>query len=228
MDKKLWVPIGMLAIAIVGIIFVSQVGVMPTDTKIIDLLHENKQSLLNVIGIVGAGIARDENNYIIGIAVYVEGNLTDIQQIPSKLEEFTVYIKDVAETSEFEREQMIIRNTYYHLLTVTTDKTLYQHNDTITITIKNESNKTFTFGNSVYDLHFEKWNKTSWEFYTGVIGLDVITPLDPTETAQIDYKLGRQMEKPFPAGQYRVITKGWVDQNGQDIPLWDDAQFTVE
>jgi hypothetical protein len=206
-NKKLWVLIGILAVAIVGLIFVSQVGITPTDTKIIDLLHANEENLLGIVGMVGAGIARDETNHIIGIAVYIEANLTDSQQVPSKLGEFTVYVKDVAEASEYELENMIIRNSHYHFLAVTTDKTLYRQNDTVTITIKNESNETFTFGNSAYDLYFEKWNGTSWEFYTGVIGLDVITPLNPTETAQIDYMLGGQIDKPFPSGKYRVISR---------------------
>jgi hypothetical protein len=46
--------------------------------------------------------------------------------------------------------------------------------------------------------------------------------------AQIDYMLGGQMEKPFSAGKYRVISKGWVDQNEENISIWDDAEFTVE
>lgn len=137
-DKKLWISVGMLALAVAGIIFVSQVGITPTDTKIIDLLHENGENLLGVVGVVGAGIARDENNHIMGIAVYVDDNVADAQQIPSNLGEFTVYVKDVAEASDFERERMIIQNKYYRLLNVTTNKTLYQQNEDFTVTIKND------------------------------------------------------------------------------------------
>jgi len=227
MNKKLVILIGILMLAIFGIIFISRMGITPTDTKIIDILDENEENLLGVAGVVGAGIAREENNHIIGIAVYVENNVTDTHQIPSKLGEFTVFIKEINEASEFEKESMIIRNMYYHLLNVTTDKTWYRQNDALTAIIENDSNETFTFGNSVYDLCFERWNGVAWEFYTGVIGLEVITYLNPGETAEIDYKLGSQTDKPFPPGKYRVFSKGWVE-NGQSISVWAYAEFTVD
>ena len=88
---------------------VTQIGITPTDTKIIDILHKNEQKLLSIDGVVGAGIARDENNHIIGIAVYVEDNMTDVQKIPSELGEFKVFVKRISEASEFEKERMIIR-----------------------------------------------------------------------------------------------------------------------
>ncbi len=64
--------------------------------------------MLSIDGVVGAGIARDENNHIIGIAVYVEDDMTDVQKIPNKLGEFKVFIKGMSEASEFEKERMII------------------------------------------------------------------------------------------------------------------------
>lgn len=163
-----------------------------------------------------AWIARDENNHIIGIAVYVD-NVADIQEIPSMLGEFKVYIKGIDGISDFEKEKMILKNTYYQLLNVTTDKTLYQENDNIAITVENLSNDTFTFGNSVYDLYFEKWNGESWEFYTGVIGLEVITYLNPEEIAEVSYQMGGQTDKPFFPGKYRAISIGWIDHNGEPI-----------
>ena len=228
MDKMSWLTLGVLAVLVLtGISYIVLIGITPTDTKIIDLLDENKQNLLNIVGFAGAGIARDENNYITGIAVYVEGNLTNIQQIPSKLGEFTVYIKDLTETSEFEKERMIIHNEYYNLLDVTTDKTSYQQNDDVTVTIKNESNETFAFGNAVYDMSFERWNG-GWGFYTGVIGLEVITYLTPNDTVDVEYKLGGQTDKPFPSGNYRVISIGWLDQNAYTMRVWDYTEFMVE
>lgn len=229
MNRRLWLTFAFFAvIGIIGISCITLIGITPTDTKIIDLLDENRGNLLSVIGVVGAGIARDENNHIIGIAVYVENNLTAIYQLPSKLGEFTVFVKDVTKVSEFEKGSMIVKNAYCHLLNVTTTEVLFWHNDNVTIAIKNESNKTFTFGNSVYDLFFDWLNGTSWEFYTGVLGLEVITYLDPGERVEVEYKLGGQTDKPFPAGKYRVFSKGWLDKNGQSIPVWGHAEFTVE
>jgi hypothetical protein len=228
MKKRGWFTRGVVAVLVlIGISYVALIGIKPTDTKIIDLLHEKEENLLGVVGVVGSGIARDENNHIIGIAVYVEGNVTDLQDIPSKLGEFTVYIKEFTEACEFEKERMIIYNKYYNLLDVVTDKTMYQQNDDVTITIKNESNETFNFGNSVYDLSFERWNGSSWEFYTGVIGLEVITYLNPGETGEIAYQLGGQTEKPFPSGTYRALSTGWLDPNGQALRVWGYAELRV-
>jgi hypothetical protein len=228
MIKKLLLIVGILGLVIVGIVYVTQIGITPTDTKIVRIPDKNKENLLNIDGVVGAGIARDDDNHIIGIAVYVEDNVTDTQEIPDKLDEFNVFIKRLSETNEFERKRMIIRNTRYHLLNVTTDKTVYDQNDSITITIKNKSNETVVFGNSVYDLFFEKWNAVSWEFYTGVIGLEVITYLYPEEIAEIDYQLGGQTDKPFPSDRYKVVSCGWSDHNVEIGYVWGHAEFTVE
>lgn len=229
MKRKSWLTFGFLVVLmLIGISYVALIGITPTDTKIIDLLNGNKQNLLNVVGVVGAGIARDENNRIIGIAVYVDDDVINAQQVPSKLGEFTVLLKDIGEASDFERERMIIRNAYYHLLKVTTDQTLYQQNNNATIIIKNDSNETFAFGNSVYDLYFERWNGASWEFYTGVIGMEVITYLNPGEMGEVKHRFRGQTDKPFPSGKYRVISTGWLDQNGQTITVWGYAEFTVE
>lgn len=110
MDKRLLIAFGVLVVFVVaGVVFVTRIGIRPTDTKIIDILDKNREELLSIDGVVGAGIARDENNHIIGIAVYVEDDMTEIQEIPTKLGEFEVLVKRVSEISEFEKEKMIIR-----------------------------------------------------------------------------------------------------------------------
>lgn len=114
------------------------------------------------------------------------------------------------------------------LLNVTMDKGVYHQNDNVIITVKNESNETLKFGDSVYNLFFEKWNGVSWEPYTGLIGLEVITPLNPEEAAEIRYRLGEQTDKPFPVGRYRVTSKGWFDHIGEITRVWGYAEFTVE
>jgi len=101
--------IGLILLFSFSLFFLFSLNIYPTDIKIIEILHENEDDLLNIDGVVGAGIARDENNYIIGIAIYVEDNMTNIQDIPTELGEFQVFIIKISETSEFEKEKMIIR-----------------------------------------------------------------------------------------------------------------------
>ena len=103
------ISVVLIALVIAGFVLFAQNDMTPTDTKIVQVLYENEESLLSIEGVVGAGIARDENNYIIGIAVYVEDNMTDFQEIPSKLDGFQVFIKRMNEASEFEKANMIIR-----------------------------------------------------------------------------------------------------------------------
>lgn len=111
--KKLLIMAGIPAILAVSIVVISigfftLSGWRPTDTKIIDTLYENEATLLGIEGVVGAGIARDQDNHIIGIAVYVEDNMTDFQRIPGELGGFQVVVKKMSETTEFERANMII------------------------------------------------------------------------------------------------------------------------
>ncbi len=109
-DKKILIAVGILGVlAVTGFLWISTPIGMPTDTEIVDILKENEENLLSIEGVVGAGIARDENNYIIGIAVYVEDNMTNVQNIPSKLGEYEVFIKRISEASDFEKEKMIIK-----------------------------------------------------------------------------------------------------------------------
>ena len=116
MNRKLLITIGILLVVVVGaFIFSIVVGffifpIIPTDTKIVNTLFENEDYLLGIDGVIGAGIARNEsNNHIIGIAVYVEYNMTNVQEIPSELGGFEVFTKRISEASEFEKENMVIR-----------------------------------------------------------------------------------------------------------------------
>jgi len=114
------------------------------------------------------------------------------------------------------------------LLTVETDKPVYHQGDNITVILKNESNDTITFGDSSYSLFFEKWNGASWEFYTGVPGVEVITTLNPGERAEIIYWLGGRSDKPFPPGEYRAVSVGWAYLSGQIVQVGGFADFLVE
>ena len=115
MNRKPLITIGILVVVVGAFVFFSVIGFMinpitPTDTKIVNILFENEDYLLSIEGVIGAGIARNEsNNYIIGIAVYVEDDMTNVQGIPRELNGFKVFTKRISEASEIEKEKMIIR-----------------------------------------------------------------------------------------------------------------------
>ena len=108
-NQKILIGIGILGLLVVaGLVYVSQIGITPTDTKIVKILEENEKMLLSIDGVVGADIARNEDNSIAGIAVYIEDTVDD-QKIPNKLGEFNVVVRKISEVTEFEKERMIIR-----------------------------------------------------------------------------------------------------------------------
>ena len=113
---RLTVVVGVTIAMVIGVFLLLSIillmlnPIYPADVKIYDTLNGNKNFLLNISGVVGAGIARNiSNNHIIGIAVYIEDNATDIQEIPQKIGDFTVDIKRIGQISQFENERMIIR-----------------------------------------------------------------------------------------------------------------------
>jgi hypothetical protein len=112
--RKVTIIIGASAVLICGFFFLTFIltivnPIYPTDTKIIDTLNQNKNFLLGIPSIVGAGIARNEtNNYIIGIAIYTADNSTDTSQIPQKLGDFSVFVKNISGVGDFEKNRMII------------------------------------------------------------------------------------------------------------------------
>jgi hypothetical protein len=106
---------GLLVVLVIGSIFVLIAilwmlnPIVPADVRIYHTLEENRDALFGVDGVIGAGIATNSsNNYIMGIAVYVEDNFTDVQQIPDKLGGFTVFMKRIGEISGFEKDCMLI------------------------------------------------------------------------------------------------------------------------
>jgi hypothetical protein len=93
-------------------IYIIQTTTTPTDTKIVVIILENKDKLLDIDGVVGAGIAKNEKNSSIGIAVYIEDDIVSNHLIPRKINDYHVYIKKINETSEIEKEGMIISSNY--------------------------------------------------------------------------------------------------------------------
>ena len=225
MNRKALMIFGVSAIVLFfGIVFVTQFNIKPTDVKISEVLERNKGKLLGLLGVVGAGIARDENNHIIGIAVYMDDEITDNKKIPSQLGGFKVYIKRFDEISDIEKSKMIIRNSYFRLLNIRLDKSVYRRDETLVISIQNLSNETFTFGDSSYGSYFERWDGKSWKFYAGMISSQVITNLNSKGEARITYELS---DKPFSSGKYRVVSKGWIEREKENIRIWGYAEFTV-
>lgn len=109
MPRKLLLAIGILIVlVIIGTIYIIRIAVSPTDTRIVQVLQENEEFLLGIHGVVGAGIARDENNRTVGITVYVKDGMTEVQEIPNRLNGFNIYIKKMSEATEIEKEMMII------------------------------------------------------------------------------------------------------------------------
>lgn len=92
MSRKISVAIGMVIILILGWCL-THFGITPTDTRIIRVFEESRDDLLSVVGVVGAVIARDQKNHIIGIAVYVNDDFASTRQLPGKLGEFDVSVK---------------------------------------------------------------------------------------------------------------------------------------
>jgi len=223
-NNKILRVLGIIAIiAALVLIYVSQTSMKPADVRIVEILEENRGRLLGLVGVVGAGIARDENNRIIGIAIYVDDAVSE-EALPNQLGEFEIYIKRFYEESDLEKEKMIIRNDYFRLLKVTVDKDAYQADETLTIIVQNLSNETLTFGNSVYGAYFEKWDGKKWMFHTGIVGLLVITNLNPGEEGRITYKLDASL---FDPGKYRVVSIGWIENEDGIIRVWGYIEFTV-
>lgn len=94
------------------------------------------------------------------------------------------------------------------LLLITLDKKVYNQGEYMTVTVKNRSNETIWFTNTAYNLYFEKFNGTDWVFYEEIVEGALMTPLKPGETGQVTWKLDDRTGSPFPAGRYRVGTKG--------------------
>lgn len=85
MSKKFLAAVGVFIVLLVaGVVYLTSFNIHPTDEKIVDILLENEEDLLSIEGVVGAGIARNEDNHIIGIAVYVEDEAPSLSRYQIK------------------------------------------------------------------------------------------------------------------------------------------------
>jgi len=93
-------------------------------------------------------------------------------------------------------------------LTIILDREAYHQRNIMTVMIENISNETQCFGNTAYDVCFERFNGEYWRFYDALPSAEVITCLNPGQTGQVMWKFGGHIDRPFLAGHYRVGTKG--------------------
>jgi len=122
-------------------------------------------------------------------------------------------------------------------LEVTLDKEIYNFGDNITITVKNVSENTVTFGSTAYGVYFEKWENETWTFYVGVAAEEMLVGLQPGENHQIKYYLGypyyytednilRESYYFSGGGKYRVVSGGWISRDITST-VRGYAEFTV-
>ena len=102
-----------VVLIIIVSIFLIQFSITPQDTKKIKIIELNKDKILDIEGVVGAGINMNEDNSSASIIIYVEDDIQETEKIPSKLYdknlgEYKVFIKKIGEASDFEKEKMII------------------------------------------------------------------------------------------------------------------------
>jgi len=112
------------------------------------------------------------------------------------------------------------------MLKVATDKSSYREGEKMTITIRNLSDKKIFFGSTAYGVRFEKWNSEKWVFHSSIIGADVIVTLEPSQTKQITVELSN-LYQPFTAGKYRVLSIGWIEQDGKNTQLSGYSEFSI-
>jgi len=111
-------------------------------------------------------------------------------------------------------------------LKVVTDKSSYREGEKMTIMIRNLSDKKIFFGSTAYGVRFEKWNSEKWVFHSSIIGADVIVTLEPSQTKQITVELSNP-DQPFTAGKYRVLSNGWIEQDGKHIQVSGYSEFSI-
>ena len=111
MNSKVFIAALLVIVAGFGYLtYISLFG-KPQDTRIVEAILENENYLLSIDGVLGAGIERDENNYIKGVAIYIDKYIANISKIPSELNGFKVFIKDRFKVQDV--KNMIIKNPTY-------------------------------------------------------------------------------------------------------------------
>lgn len=78
--------------------------IVPRDSQLIHTIEINKELLGSINGVVAVGIARNyTNNHLIGINVIVKDDMSNAQEIPKQLGDFTVYIKTISNITDIDR-----------------------------------------------------------------------------------------------------------------------------
>lgn len=93
------------------------------------------------------------------------------------------------------------------ILAIGIDRNMYRPGETMIITIKNISNETIWFTNTVYNIVFERFNSiyNDWIYHTSPIAGQALVSISPNEEKQVKYIIDPEL---FPPGLYRVGTHG--------------------
>ena len=93
------------------------------------------------------------------------------------------------------------------VLRIDLDKYVYRCGEVMNITIRNISDETLWFTNSVYNLAFERFDKNynDWIFHSAPRAEEIITSIYPGDTVQLTLTLSADE---FPPGHYRIGTHG--------------------
>ena len=108
-QKKILLVAGSVAIVIGCFFLVIAIGwmlnpIVPRDSQLIHTIEENKDLLSSIDGVVGVGIARNyTNNHLIGINVIVKDDMSNAQEIPEQIGDFTVYVKTISNITDIDR-----------------------------------------------------------------------------------------------------------------------------
>jgi len=111
-------------------------------------------------------------------------------------------------------------------LKVTTDKTMYEEEDNVTVTIKNTTDQTVKFGSTAYGVSFDKWQEDRWMLHYSVAGAEVIVTLEPKKATQLTVEPSK--DRPFTPGQYRVVSTGWIEEDNSTLQVVGHSEFTVQ
>ena len=95
-----------------GFFLVSFIGflmfpIVPADVRIYRTINENKDLLESIDGVLAAGIGDNDTGHIAGINVYIDANMTNVEEIPKQLGEYQVFLVRIDNTHPRDREGLI-------------------------------------------------------------------------------------------------------------------------
>jgi hypothetical protein len=101
-----------VVLVVSGFFLVSFIGfllfpIVPTDVKIYRTINENKDLLESIDGVLAAGMGYNDTGHIAGINVYINANMTNVEDIPKQLGDYQVFLVRIDNTNPRDREGLI-------------------------------------------------------------------------------------------------------------------------